>query len=60
MQVFIIYEVLIIEHEERVCIMSVHSSEEKANKAILSYEKAAKSWKGQKAQYYWEMYEVDS
>ena len=38
MQVFVIYECFIVEHEESFRIMSVHSSFDKAEKAIAEYE----------------------
>ena len=49
---------MIIEYEERFTIMSVHSSEDNAKKAIAEYEEIAKKWKN-RAEYNFEEYEVD-
>lgn len=58
MRVYIVYEYMIIEYEERFRIMSVHSSEDSAKKAIAEYEEIAKNWKD-RADYNLEEYEVD-
>lgn len=57
MKVYIVYEYMVIEYEERFRIMSVHSSEDKARKAIAEYEEVAKSWKDP-AEYNFEGYYV--
>ena len=49
---------MVIEYEERFRIMSVHSSEDNAKKAIAEYEEIAKKWKN-RADYNFEEYEVD-
>ena len=59
MQVFVIYECFIVEHEESFRIMSVHSSFDKAEAAIADYEAEAKRWKKAKALYIIKECEVD-
>ena len=58
MKIYVVYEYMVIEYEERFRIMSVHSSEDKAKKAITEYEEKAKKWK-ERADYGFEEYEVD-
>ena len=60
MQVFVVYECCIIEHEERFGIMSVHSSEAKAREAITEYEAVAAGWVRGRAEYSIEEMELDS
>lgn len=58
MKVYAVYEYMVIEYEERFRIMSIHSSEDSAKKAIVEYEEVAKKWKN-RADYSLEEYEVD-
>ena len=58
MKVYVVYEYMVIEYEECFRIMSVHSSEDNAKKAIAEYEERAKKWK-ERADYSFEEYAVD-
>ena len=60
MIVYVVYEYMIVEHEERFSIMSVHSSEEKAKEAITEYETVAADWVNGRAEYNIEECKLDS
>lgn len=60
MIVYVVYEYMVVEREERFSIMSVHSSEEKAKEAITEYETVAASWIKDRAEYNVEEYKLDS
>ena len=60
MIVYVVYECTVVEHEERFSVMSVHSSKEKAKKAITEYETVAIGWVNGRAEYSIEEYELDS
>lgn len=59
MKVYVVYEIAVIEYEERFRIMSVHSSEANAKEAIAHYEEVAKQWKKSRAEYHYEEYALD-
>lgn len=58
MKIYVVYEYMVIEYEDRFRIMSVHSSENKAKKAIAEYEEIAKKWK-ERSEYIFEEYDID-
>ena len=60
MQIFVVYECFIVEHEESFRIMSVHSSFDKAEEAIAEYEAVAKKWKHSRATYMVDECELDA
>ena len=60
MRVFVVYECLIVEHEESFRIMSVHSSFDGAEEAIAEYEAVAKKWRRGKAVYMIDECELDA
>ena len=60
MIVYVVYEYMVVEREERFNVMSVHSSEEKAKEAIAEYEAVAAGWIKGRAEYSVEEYKLDS
>ena len=59
MQVYVVWEYAIIEHEEYVRNMGVFSSVEKAKAAIKEYEEIAEGYKGH-FEYCYEKFELDT
>lgn len=58
MKVYVVWECVVIEYEERVRNMGVFSSEEKAKAAIKEYEEIATVYK-EDFEYNYEEFELD-